>query len=229
MHPNLQAVAFDLDNTLWEVGGVIERAELRLVDWLRANYPRIPQRFSVEAMRVARLQLALDEPHRAHDFTYLRTAALARHALDCGYDSVAAEQGFEVFFTARNEVDVFPDVAPALDRLRPRYALATLTNGNADLARIGIAASFEFSLSPREVGKAKPHFAGFQQLADRLSLARSQVLYVGDDPLLDVEAAHAAGMRAAWMNRIGAPWPAHIAAADLVVRDCLELAAALGV
>jgi len=55
-----------------------------------------------------------------------------------------------------------------------------------------------------------------------------EILYVGDDPWLDVAAARAAGCRSAWMNRWGADWPGELAHADLEVCDCGELAARLG-
>ncbi len=229
MLADIRAVAFDLDNTLWEVEPVIARAEERLFEWLHAHCPRIPQRFSVEDMRAARQQLALDEPQRAHDFTYLRIASLADHARDCGYDQAVAEQAFEVFFAVRNQVEVFDDVAPALRRLRTRYALGTLTNGNADLNRIGLATLFDLSLNSRDVGVAKPHPHGFRELATRMKREPAQILYVGDDPTLDVEAARAVGMSTAWMNRRGTQWPGGMSEADLVVTDCLELAKALGV
>ena len=89
-------------------------------------------------MRRAREELARREPHNAHDFTYLRTAALARHAREHGYDEAVAAHAFEVFLAARCEVELFADVLPGLTRLKGRYALATLSNGNADLGRIGL-------------------------------------------------------------------------------------------
>ena len=229
MHSKIRAVAFDLDNTLWEVGPVIARAEALLVQWLQQHCPRIPASVSVEEMREARARLALAEPHKAHDFTYLRIAALARHARDCGYEEGIAERAFEVFFAARNEVELHVDVRPALDRLRPRYRLATLTNGNADLARIGVAGLFDVSMSSRDVGVAKPHPHIFLELARRLQLAPQEILYVGDEPELDVSGPKAVGMPAVWMNRSRSPWPGHVAASpDLIVADCTELAAALG-
>jgi putative hydrolase of the HAD superfamily len=229
MLQNIRAVAFDLDNTLWDVEPVIARAEIRLLDWLREHCPRIPERLSVEDMRVARQRLALQEPHRAHDFTYLRIAALAQHARECGYEEQIAEQAFEVFFAARNELDVFEDVRPGLERLRSRYPLATFSNGNADLGRIGLADLFVLSLNARDVGAAKPHVRGFECLAEALQFEPGEILYVGDDPLLDVNAARSAGMLTAWMNRRGYSWPAAIEAADLTVKDCVELAARLEV
>jgi 2-haloalkanoic acid dehalogenase type II len=224
---DIRAVAFDLDDTLWDVGPVIVRAERRLHDWLREHCPRIAQRLSIEEMRAAREQLARDEPHNAHDFTYLRMTALAAHARECGYAEEVAERAFRVFFAARNEVQPYADVEPALERLRERYTLASLSNGNADLELIGLAPFFSVSLNARQVGAAKPHPRCFERLARDLRLEPRCILYVGDDPVLDVAAARAAGLRTAWMNRGLAPWPADLAPADLDVADCAQLAGLL--
>jgi len=220
----LRAVAFDLDNTLWDVGPVIVRAEQFLHAWLRENCPRITERLSVEDMRAARERLARSEPHNAHDFTYLRITTLAAHARECGYEEGVAERAFEVFFAARNDLQPYPDVQPALERLRTRYAVASLSNGNADLERIGLARLFSVSLNARQVGVAKPHLYCFQKLALDLRLEPREILYVGDDPFLDVQAARAAGLRTAWMNRSQAPWPANLEPADVNVADCVQLA-----
>jgi 2-haloalkanoic acid dehalogenase type II len=226
---DVRAVAFDLDNTLWDIGPVIERAELRLHEWLSTHCPRIPERVSKEEMRAARELLAREEPHNAHDFTYLRMASLARHARECGYDEAMALRAFEVFFAARNDLELFPDVRPALERLRTRFPLATLSNGNADLARIGLAELFVLSLNARQIGVGKPHPRCFERLATELRLEPHQILYVGDDPVLDVEAARAAGLPTAWINRFALQWPSEIAPADLALTDFTALAESLGV
>lgn len=225
---NIRAIAFDLDGTLWAIEPVIARAEAALLEWLERHCPRIPERYTPEQMHAVRMDLAREEPHRAHDFTYLRTAALARLARECGYEEALALRGFEVFFAARNELEVFADVPPALERLRSRYALATLSNGNADLGRIGLASLFMASLSSREIGVAKPHPRAFEALAGALAVQPHEVLYVGDDPACDVQGARAAGMRTAWMNRTACAWPRELPQAHLVIRDCAELASRLG-
>jgi 2-haloalkanoic acid dehalogenase type II len=225
----IRAVAFDLDNTLWDVDPVIARAEQRWMAWLHENCPRIPERHSLDDLRAARLELAAREPHNAHDFTYLRIASLAQRARECGYDESIADAAFEAFFSARNELEFFPDVRPAFQRLRRKYSLASLSNGNADLGRIGVADLFDLSLSARSIGAAKPARLCFERLAEGLHLAPQELIYVGDDPLLDVEAARAAGLSTAWMNRTGQPWPDAVAPADINVTDCLELATQLDV
>ncbi len=225
---DVRAVAFDLDNTLWDVEPVLARAEARLLEWLHEHCPRIPERVSVEDMRAAREELARTQPERAHDVTWLRVTALERHARECGYHDSLAARAFEVFLAARSEVAILPDVRPALERLHARYVLASLSNGNADLGRIGLDAAFVLSLNARQIGAGKPDRRCFERLARELKLAPRQILYVGDDPWLDVEAAQSSGCRAAWMNRRGALWPAQLAPADLVVRDCGQLATLMG-
>jgi FMN hydrolase / 5-amino-6-(5-phospho-D-ribitylamino)uracil phosphatase len=224
MLKSLRAIAFDLDNTLWEVEPVLERAERRLLEWLQQHCPRIATRYSLEDMRAARARLALEEPHQAHDLTYLRHTSLARHARECGYEEGVAESALEIFLTARNELELFDDVQPAIGQLHGHYALATLSNGNADLARIGLAHWFVLSLNARQIGAAKPHPRCFEHLARDLHLAPGEILFVGDDPRLDVDAARAAGFPTAWMNRRAVSWPPELAAPDLEVRSCLELA-----
>jgi FMN hydrolase / 5-amino-6-(5-phospho-D-ribitylamino)uracil phosphatase len=227
MLSDVRALAFDLDNTLWDVEPVLERAEQCLAAWLQQHCPRIA--LSREQMRAAREQLAQREPHNAHDVSYLRVAALAAHAREHGYDERLASQAFEVFLAARNQVEIFPDVPPALARLRRRYALASLSNGNADLRRIGLEHAFTVSLNARQIGAAKPHLRCFERLAQELQLPAAAIAYVGDDPLLDIDAARAAGLRTVWMNRRALAWPAQLPPADLTVQDCRQLASTLHV
>jgi putative hydrolase of the HAD superfamily len=225
---DVRAVAFDLDNTLWDVEPVLARAEARMLEWLHVHCPRIPAQLSLADMRAAREELARAEPHNAHDVTYLRLTALERHARECGYTDGLAARAFEVFLAARCEVEILPDVRPGLARLQRAFTLASLSNGNAELARIGLDTAFAVSLNARQIGAGKPDRRCFERLARELRLAAHQILYVGDDPWLDVAAARAAGCRSAWMNRRAQSWPAELDPAGLSVSDCNELAARLG-
>jgi 2-haloalkanoic acid dehalogenase type II len=224
----VRAIAFDLDNTLWDVEPVLARAESALRTWLVAHAPRIVARLTPADMRRAREELAQREPHNAHDVTYLRLTALIAHAREHDYDETLAHQAFAVFLAARNEVAVFADVAPALARLARGFRLGSLSNGNADLKHIGLDHLFAVSLNARQLGSAKPERRCFEELARQLGCRAHEILYVGDEPLLDVVAAHAAGFGAVWMNRRALPWPAHLAPADLSVSDCAQLATRLG-
>lgn len=220
----LRAICFDLDDTLWDVWPAITRAEQRLFDWLADHYPRVAEHHDIASMRARRMAVAAEFPDRMHDLTFLRTESLRRHLVEAGYPAEAAHDAFEVFFAVRNEVVPYADVMPALQRLSTRFRLLSLTNGNADLSRIGLASFFEHSLGAREAGAAKPDPRIFALLLERAGLAPDEVLHVGDDPHADVEGARAVGIPVVWINRGAMAWPGHLAEPDWVVADLSELA-----
>jgi FMN hydrolase / 5-amino-6-(5-phospho-D-ribitylamino)uracil phosphatase len=205
-----RAICFDLDNTLWDVWPVIQRAEQAMYGFLASRYPRVTAAHTIESLRSVRDRVAFKYPDKSHDYTFLRQQGLRELAGEFAYAEDMAQQAFDVFIAARNEVELYDDVLPALEQLGQRYRLFTASNGNADLARIGLAHRFERSVAARHVGALKPHPAVFCKVIEGTDLRIDEVVYVGDDPELDVEGARAAGMGAIWLNRTGAAWPLDI-------------------
>jgi 2-haloalkanoic acid dehalogenase type II len=224
----IRGICFDLDNTFWDVMPVIERAEQAMYDFLAQKYPRVTAAMTVEMLRKARQETARAYPQMAHDFTFLRRQTLADHAREFGYAEAMVDEAFEAFIKVRNEVDLFDDVMPGLERLRQRFRLFTASNGNADLRRIGLAHYFERSLSAREVGALKPDPRLFHKVVEGTGLTPQQVVYVGDDPALDVVGARAAGMVPVWINRAAARWPDELGPRPHTVRTLHELGQLLG-
>ena len=220
----IRAITLDLDDTLWPIWPTIARAERMLHDWLVERAPRTARRFPIAAMRALRETLVAERPAISHDFIAQRRITLER-ALDASGDDVAlASPALDLFTEHRNAVDLYPGVLAALERLAARFPIAALTNGTADLARIGIRQHFVFQIGAREHGVAKPHASIFLSACRCLGVAPGEVLHVGDDPELDVLGAHRAGLRSAWINREALAWPSHPIAPDFIVRDLDELA-----
>lgn len=224
----VRGICFDLDNTFWDVMPVIERAEQAMYDFLALKYPRVTAAMTVEMLRKARQETAQAYPQMAHDFTFLRRQTLADHAREFGYAEAMADEAFEAFIQARNEVVLYDDVLPGLDWLKPHFRLFTASNGNADLKRIGLAHYFERCLAAREVGALKPDPLLFHKVIEGTGLEPQQVVYVGDDPALDVVGARAAGMHPVWINRGEFLWPAEFGAPVHTVRTLHELGTLLG-
>jgi putative hydrolase of the HAD superfamily len=220
----LRALSLDLDDTLWPIEPAIAAAEASLHDWLHAHAPVVAAAWPPPAMRELRARIAQHCPEIAHDFSAQRRLSLAHALRACGADEAQAEPAFEAFFSVRNRVALYDDALPALTRLAALLPLASLSNGNADLVRIGIDAHFAVQVSARETGVAKPDARIFTALCQRLDCAPAQVLHVGDDPRLDVAGARDAGLQAAWLNRAGGGWPGPGPAPALVFRDLSELA-----
>jgi putative hydrolase of the HAD superfamily len=135
-----------------------------------------------------------------------------------------AEEAFEVFYRVRNEVELYDDVLPSLERLQGRFRLFAASNGNADLAAIGLARFFEDALAARDAGMLKPDPLIFKLLLGRAGIAPAQALHVGDDAQADVEGARRAGVTPVWVNRRGADWPVAASPPPLAVRSLTELA-----
>jgi 2-haloalkanoic acid dehalogenase type II len=207
---SLQVLSFDLDDTLWPVGPVIESAERALFAWLQAEHPAVAQGHSVESMRVLRAAITAQYPAQAHDLTFLRREALAQQFGAAGHDKALADHALEIFLAARNRVDLYPDVLPALERLKGHYRLFALSNGNADLQRCGLARHFDGHVTARSAGAAKPDARIFMRLIAEAGVRAADVLHVGDDPLADVAGAMRAGLQAIWLNRDARPWPDHL-------------------
>jgi FMN hydrolase / 5-amino-6-(5-phospho-D-ribitylamino)uracil phosphatase len=220
----IRALCFDLDNTLWDVWPVIRNAEQAMYDFLAERYPRIVASLTVEALREAREQTAARYPQMKHDFTFLRKQTLREHADEFGYAECMVEEAFDVFIQARNRVELYEDVLPALETLKNQYRLFTASNGNADLTQIGLAHYFERSVAAREVGALKPDPLIFQKAIEGTDLSAQEVIYVGDDPLLDVVGSRSAGMHPVWMDRVGEPWPADIPPPLHTVKSVMDLA-----
>jgi FMN hydrolase / 5-amino-6-(5-phospho-D-ribitylamino)uracil phosphatase len=224
----VRAICFDLDNTLWDVWPVIRSAEEAMYQFLAQRYPRVVAAMTLEMMRAAREQTAAAHPQMRHDFTFLRKQTLREHAREFGYAEAMVEEAFDAFIRARNEVELYEDVVPALEQLRSRYRLFTASNGNADLGKIGLAHYFERTIAARHVGALKPDPAIFHKVIEGTDLQPHDVVYVGDDPQLDVEGARKAGMHAIWIDRQGVEWPVELQPASHAVKSLAELVRLLG-
>jgi len=220
---DIKALIFDLDDTLWDVGPVILRAEQAMMRLLSEQYPRVLEMHTLESMRELRARMALEHPAMRHDFTWLRTQALLLHAREAGYPDSMAIEAFEVFYRVRNEVVPYDDVLPALEWLSARYRMFAVSNGNADLHAIGLSSYFERSLAARDAGMLKPDPRIFAMLLEAGGVRAAEVLHVGDDPKADVEGARSAGIRPVWVNRRGLRWPDEFSPPEHAVGSLAEL------
>jgi putative hydrolase of the HAD superfamily len=218
-----RVISLDLDDTLWPVGPVIAAAEAALFDWLEARYPKTVRGHSVESMRAMRARIAARFPERSHDLTFLRRRALAAQFAAVGYPEALCEEALEVFLAARNRVQFYADVRPALLRLRADYRLFAVSNGNADLHRCGIGDLFEGHITAIAAGAAKPDARIFAALEDMAGVRAEEVLHVGDDPLADVVGARQAGMQAVWLNRDSRDWPVALAPPARTISTLAEI------
>ncbi len=223
MH-RIRAITLDLDNTLWDIDPVIQKAETLLWKWLTKNYPRIPETFSPDDVTALR-EVVIEKywKHKSYDFRFLRKKVFELLASEAGYELDLVEPAFRIFDNARNDVELYADVLPDLEILSVRYPVVALTNGNANLETIGIRHLFHDVVTAVDAGAAKPARRIFDIAIRKCGVPAQEILHVGDHPEADVIGGRQAGMWTAWINRTDAEWPEHLQEADIVVTTIVEL------
>ena len=222
----IRAITLDLDDTLWPVWPTIGRAETALQAWLSAHAPRTAALLAdAELKKTIRAEIHARHLDRAHDLSFLRLQSIRALLQQAGDPVHLAEAAFEVFFAERQRVDLFDDALPALAFWSQRYPVVALSNGNADVHRVGIGGHFHASVSAQSLGVAKPDLRIFEAGAAAAGVQPHEVLHIGDDAHADGVGALAAGMQVVWLNREGHVWTHGDVRTHLEVRDLHALCA----
>ncbi len=120
----------------------------------------------------------------------------------------------------------FPDVSPALDRLRRHYRLAVLSNGDTDMLHNATrhhGVGFDAVVSVDQAGAFKPHRVTYETTAEVLTTDIDAICHVAAHPF-DCIGAKASGMRAVYVNRRQRPFGYSTHQPDIEVRDFTDLA-----
>ena len=126
-------------------------------------------------------------------------------------------------------LEPFDDVVPALHRLRARYRLAILSNGDPDMlenARPHIGFAFDDYISIAAAGYFKPHAATYRKAAEMLGMPLPRIMHVANHAF-DCVGAQAAGMQGCFVNRRRRPYEDTPYPPALVVESFTALADAL--
>lgn len=200
---SIRLITFDLDDTLWSVQPVIVAADNTLRAWLASNAERLDA-LTPERLQQLRSEVVQRQPDLDRRVSEVRYQVLLRAFLQSGYaESEAretAEQAFQVFLAARQNVELFADVLPTLEQLRRDYMLGALSNGNADVRRVGLGEYFSFALNADMLGVAKPEPQVFLAALARAQVKPGHSIHIGDHPHDDVFGAQQVGMRTIWFN-----------------------------
>lgn len=210
MKLNIRLVTFDLDDTLWHTAPVIASAERALQQWLAQRSPQLGL-MTLQRLQQLKEQVLQRMPQIGHSVSMVRFQVLYQAYLDAGVApeeaALLAEEAFQFFLGERQKVEISPQVRPMLQRLRQQgYLLGTLSNGNADIRRVGLGDCFDFALNADALGVGKPHAAAFGAALGRAGVEAEQAVHVGDNPHDDIAGALSAGMHAVWFNPAGLKW-----------------------
>ena len=202
---NIQAVAFDLFNTLITVDMPSRYSSIdRMLDSLREQgiavhaddfmpvYRDVVRAFVSEAERLGK---------ETHNGVWISTA-LQRLGIEVGAEDLRVGRAVDAYFSAFvDNARPLPGTADMLAVLKPRYRLgvvSNLTHGPAArriLDHLNLTPHFEVILVSGDLGYRKPHPQVFQSLVEALALPPAAIAFVGDDPRTDVQGSLQAGMQ----------------------------------
>ena len=123
----------------------------------------------------------------------------------------------------------FPEVPAALARLKTRYQLVVLSNGDPDMletARRYHQVPFDRVISVAEANSFKPHVATYTKAAELIGLPVDQILFVANH-VFDCIGAKSAGMRTAFIDRRSRPFGVTPHQPDILVPTMKDLADAI--
>jgi len=231
----IKALAFDVFGTVVDWRGSIIRqgpafaaANGFTLDWPAfANAWRAEYQPAMERVRAGEIGFVkLDVLHRMN---------LEKVLGDFGIAGLS-DDALDDFTRMWHRLDPWPDVIGGLARLKARYILATLSNGNVSLMvnmakRAGLP--WDVILGAEIAGNYKPQPAVYRSAAELLDLAPVQVMMVAAHNG-DLVAAAGVGLRTAFVLRPGEYGPGQTTdlapegAFDVVANDFNDLADQLG-
>jgi len=223
-----QALTFDVFGTILDLGGSLKPF---IADFLAGKGSTTSPDHFWEQWRVRqRLEQYQDTIMMLGHSGYLETARRAFvYTLGLNRLSASAEEVSQ-FMTAWQFLSPFPEVLPALERLKERYQLVVLSNGEPHfldhLVKNRLRFDFDQVISVTPLGAFKPHPAVYRGAAGRLGLEVGACMMVSANSF-DVVGARACGFRGAFVNRYALPYEDTPYQPDLTVANFTELADAL--
>jgi 2-haloalkanoic acid dehalogenase type II len=128
------------------------------------------------------------------------------------------------YFDAFSSFQVFPDVAPTLNRLAGRYRLAVVSNIDDDLfALTPLGRTFDLVCTAERAGGYKPDGTLFKYLIANAGCGRDEILHSGQSQFTDMVGGKPLGLTIAWINRRGVELHASVPKPDFQLKDVASL------
>jgi len=225
---NIKALTFDLFGTVLDLAGSLTPF---IAQFLQAKGSGVlPHRFWEQWRYRQRIEQYQDNIMMLGHSGYLETArrafvyTLSLNGVEASRDEV------KEFMGVWQELSPFPEVVPALERLKARYKLVALSNGEASylshLVKNQIRWDFDEVISVEVAGAFKPHPGVYRRAAGILGLEMGECLMVSANSF-DVMGARSCGFRGAYVDRYRLPYEDTLYQPDIVVQDFTELAETL--
>ena len=228
-YSNTKALTFDLFGTILDLGGSLTQFISKLLDTY--NVKNITADGFWEQWRYRqRIEQYQDTIMMLGHSGYLETVRRALHYTLRRNGIVSTPEIVEEFMMGWQQLTPFPEVLSALSRLKTKYQLVVLSNGDPEfleyLVRHRVEWVFDDVISVTSFGSFKPHPCVYRGAAGKLELEVNECMMVSANSF-DIMGARACGFRGAYVNRYKLPYEDTQFQPDITVGDFTELADAL--
>jgi putative hydrolase of the HAD superfamily len=202
----IAVISFDGDMTLWDFETLMRRALAHTLTEFRIRFssPEL-ESLTVEKMVAIREEVAAELKGTTVDLEEIRLRAFQRTVTSVGCKDPSLSTHLNDLYRTRRfqDVELYPDVLPALDALRQSYALGLLSNGNSYPEHLGLSERFSFAVFSVDYGHEKPDERIFREVRRHMGCLPDELMHVGDSLECDVAGAKEFGAVAVWLNRDG--------------------------
>lgn len=155
-----------------------------------------------------------DAAHHHDTIDDIRSHCFAELADAAGRDPAVGRRVASAYADERDHanVDFLPGAEAAIEALGAEYPIGVVTNGgpwmqSSKLAALGVAECFDSIVYAGHDVPAKPSPDPFHEALDPMDVPAGRAVHVGNSLDADVQGAHAAGLRSAWLDRDGESAP----------------------
>jgi putative hydrolase of the HAD superfamily len=201
----IKAISLDGDDTLWDFEKVMRYSLHQVLEELESLDPKSAEQLIVEKMIDIRNKVAKELKGKEINLGKVRLEAFKRTLKDIGRpDDDLAVKLNQVYYKHRFEnVQLFDDVIPTISKLKEKYLLGLLSNGNTYPKHCGLEEAFSFVVFSQEHGVEKPDPRLFQIAVEKAGCSKEELLHVGNSLEDDIRGAVNAGIKCIWINRKG--------------------------
>lgn len=215
----IKAVVFDLDHTLFDRHGTLRR----LVPSLREEFS-VNKNLSDE--NIGAVWCNADD-----NFVYSGWEYILKEL--CDKEVFTEAPTFDayskfIYKHFRKTAVPFPETVPVLKELQSLgYKTGLITNGfhclqYAKLKLLGLSDCFNEIIVTGDYGIHKPDREIFDIMRKKMGFSPEEMIYVGDNPVNDIQGARDAGWNTVWMNSTGY-WDNSIRRADREIKSVNEI------